>query len=92
MPKSRRKNMTAAMQKKSTETMARTMASRHGRRHTNRGRPRRACNYRPCKHRAHGKEAGKSAAKTGPATQKCDPRPADREVMIIPDRLIHQYH
>jgi hypothetical protein len=68
-----RKNMTAVMQKKSTEAMARTMANRHGRRHTNRGSPRRACNYRPCKHQAHGKEARKRAVKTGPAAQKGDP-------------------
>ena len=85
-----RKNMTAAMQKKSAETMARTMANRHGRRHTNRGRPRRACNYRPCKHQAHGKEARRRAVKAGPAQHRNATR--CREVVIMPDWLIYQFY
>jgi hypothetical protein len=36
----------------------------------NRVAPHQACNYRPCKHRAHGKEARRRTAKAGPAAQK----------------------
>jgi hypothetical protein len=73
MSKSLTKSMTGVMQEEPAKAMAGTKAKRHGKRRTNRGAPRRACNYRPCKHQAHGKEARKNATKTGPAAHKCDP-------------------
>ena len=86
-----RKNMMRAMQEKPAKAMARTTASRHGRRRTNRGAPRRACNYRPCKHQAHGKEARRSLFKTDPAARSTGMRSVDREALILPDWLVRQY-
>ena len=76
MSKSPTKSMIRTMQEKPAKAMAGTKAKRHGKRRTNRGAPRRARKYRPCKHQAHGKEAKKGATRTGPAAQKCDPSTA----------------
>jgi hypothetical protein len=69
MSKSPTESMTRIMQEKPAKAMAEIKAKRR----TNRGAPRRARKYRPCKHQAHRKEARKNATKTGPAAQKRDP-------------------
>ena len=65
MSKSPTKSTTRIIQEKPAKVMPGTKAKRHGKRRTNRGAPRRACNHRPCKHSAHGKEVGKKSASTG---------------------------
>ena len=69
MSKSPTRSMARIMQKKPAEAVAETKAKMR----TNRWAPRRARNYRPYKHQAHGKEAKEDATRTGPAAQKCDP-------------------
>jgi hypothetical protein len=91
------------MAKSPTKTMANTMASRHGRGRTKRGAPHRACKCRTCKQQAHGKERCAEAA--SPREESCErgttqdgserrawARSVDREVMIMPDWLVFQYH
>jgi hypothetical protein len=91
MSKSPTKSTARIMQEKPAKAMAGTKAKWHGKRRTDRGTPRRACKYRPCKHQAHGAEGSKKEChQDGPRSTKR--RPADREAVIMPEWLTHRYH
>jgi hypothetical protein len=96
-----RKNMTAAMQKEATETMARTMANRHGRMHTNRGSGHAGPattgreSTTPTTHHAP-REGGKTDRRQKEGRQdgarSTEMRPADRGVIAMPDWPTYQHY